>query len=156
MITFETKRCIIRKFMEKDISSFMAYRNDEKWMRFQGFKGLTAKEYEDILLKDNSLEEGIQLAITNKMTDKIIGDLYVKKTDDSFSIGYTMSPLYARQGYTYEATLGLIEWIQARGVKKIYGTVMQENHASKHLLEKLNFKFVEIDENEEEVWKYKF
>lgn len=156
MITFETKRCRIRNFMKKDISSLMTYRNDEKWMRFQGFKGLTSEEYEEILLKNSTLEEGIQLVISKKTTDKIIGDFYVKKTNDSFMIGYTISPLYARQGYTYEATIGLIEWIKSTGVKKIYGTVMKENHASKHLLEKLNFKFVEINEDDEEVWAYIF
>lgn len=156
MITFETKRCRVRKFMEKDIQSFMIYRNDEKWMKYQSFKGLTEEEYRQKLLADYCLEDGLQLAIISKTTDKIIGDFYVKKTNDSFMIGYTISPLYARQGYTYEATIGLIEWIKNTGVNKIYGTVMKENHASKHLLEKLNFKFVETNEHDEEVWAYIF
>ena len=37
----ETERCLIRRFEEMDIGDFMIYRNNEKWMQYQGFKGLT-------------------------------------------------------------------------------------------------------------------
>lgn len=36
-----TKRCKIRRFQESDIDTFMSYQNDEQWMKYQEFKGLT-------------------------------------------------------------------------------------------------------------------
>ena len=69
----------IRPFKESDIDDFMEYRNDMEWMKYQGFKVLNKEEYEDALLKDVSLEKGMQLAIINKSDDRLIGDLYVRK-----------------------------------------------------------------------------
>ena len=34
----QTKRLSIRKFVSGDIDSFMDYRNNVDWMRYQGFK----------------------------------------------------------------------------------------------------------------------
>ncbi|MCC0648018.1 hypothetical protein [Clostridioides sp. ZZV15-6598] len=61
-----TKRCKIRRFQESDIDIFMSYRNDEQWMKYQEFKGLTKNEYSKVLISKNSFEEGIQLAILEK------------------------------------------------------------------------------------------
>jgi len=69
----------IRPFKESDIDDFMEYRNDMEWMKCQGFKDLSKEEYEDSLLKEVSLEKGMQLAIINKLYDRLIGDLYVRK-----------------------------------------------------------------------------
>ncbi|MGO1043817.1 hypothetical protein ACTPEO_13855 [Clostridioides difficile] len=56
-----TKRCKIRRFQESDIDIFTSYRNDEQWMKYQEFKGLTKNEYSKVLISKNSFEEGIQL-----------------------------------------------------------------------------------------------
>lgn len=37
MMKIETKICVVRKFIEKDIEEFMLYRNNEDWMQYQGF-----------------------------------------------------------------------------------------------------------------------
>ena len=65
-IAFKSDRFNIRTFKESDINDFMEYRNNMDWMKYQGFKGLSKEEYEDVLLKDVSLEKGMQLAIINK------------------------------------------------------------------------------------------
>ena len=104
----KTKRFNIRPFKQSDIDDFMEYRNDMEWMKYQGFKGLSKEEYEDALLKDVSLEKGMQLVIINKSDDRLIGDLYVRKENETFWIGYTINPKYAKKGYAYEAINGLI------------------------------------------------
>lgn len=38
-----SSRCIIRTFHSHEIDSFMVYRNDAEWMKYQGFKGLTKR-----------------------------------------------------------------------------------------------------------------
>ena len=40
-IMIETNRCLLRCFKEKYLDSFMIYRNNEEWMKYQGFKNLS-------------------------------------------------------------------------------------------------------------------
>ena len=129
-IAFESDRFNIRPFKESDIDEFMEYRNDMEWMKYQGFKGLSKGEYEDALLKDVSMEKGMQLAIINKLDDRLIGDLYVRKENETFWIGYTINPKYTRKGYTYEAASALINWINEQGEYTIKAGVLDENLAS--------------------------
>ena len=153
MIKIETKRCIVRCFLEKDIEAFMGYRNDEVWMQHQDFKGRSKEEYEKALLKESSLEEGMQLAIVIKTNQELIGDLYLKQCEDTFWMGYTINPAYARQGYTYEATRALIEWIIGQGSRKVYAGVLPENIASIQLLKKLGFHYTETDEYGDKIYQ---
>ncbi|CDL32497.1 hypothetical protein [Enterobacter hormaechei] len=48
-------------------------------MKYQGFKGLTKRAYEAALLGVLTLDRGIQLAIINKLTEVLIGDIYLRQ-----------------------------------------------------------------------------
>jgi len=148
----ETNRCLIRRFDEKDIDEFMVYRNNDKWMQYQGFKGLTKQEYIKELLGDINFSKGVQLAIINKSTDNLIGDIYLKKADNAFWIGYTISPSSAKQGYAYETVNGIIDWIKETDSNKIYASTLPENIASMNLLKKLGFDFVGKDNEGENLF----
>ncbi len=148
----ETSRCLIRNFEEKDINEFMSYRNDEFWMRYQGFKGQTEREYKNVLLKEFELQKGAQLAIVLKDSGCLIGDIYLKQEADSLWIGYTISPSHARRGYAYEAVNGMIAWIREKGIEKILAATLPENIPSINLLKKLRFNFVGMNEHGEEVY----
>lgn len=153
MIKIDTKRCVVRQFLEKDIDAFMIYRNNETWMEHQGFKGLSKSGYKDALLdKYTSLDEGMQLAIILKVNNELIGDIYLHKCEDAFWIGYTISPTHARQGYAYEVVMGTIEWIKDQGVTTIYAGVLAENIASVQLLKKIGFNYTETDEDGEDIY----
>jgi ribosomal-protein-alanine N-acetyltransferase len=53
-------------------------------------------------------------------------------------IGYGISPTYRRQGYTFEAAQGLVNWgFQHPEVKHIIAECLPENIGSKRILEKL-------------------
>lgn len=139
MMEITTTRLFIRRFVKEDIPLLMMYRNDLIWMKYQGFKGLSQFEYEKELLYEYPLEEGIQLAIIHKQSHQLIGDLYLKKEGDVFWIGYTISPVYARQGYAYEATRALLDHLKKLGAKWIKADVDKNNVASLGLLKKLQF-----------------
>lgn len=137
----ETDRCLIRGFEAEDIDEFMLYRNDERWMRFQSFKGLTKPEYQKVLLGGTSPRLGMQLAIVGRSDGGLIGDIYLKQEADAFWVGYTVAPRYSRQGYASEALNGVIGWISRAGYGRVCAAVLPENTASVGLLKKLGFAF---------------
>ena len=146
---FETKRCYIRPFIESDLDAFITYRNNPQWMKFQYFKGLTRKEYEEILLREPSVEKGAQLAIIHKTDETLIGDVFVKKEADACWIGYTINPIFKRQGYAYETVQAMIHWIrQAYPGLTIKAGTSPENKASIQLLKKLEFTPAGMEEGE--------
>ncbi|HEI8940838.1 GNAT family N-acetyltransferase [Citrobacter freundii] len=126
----------------------MVYRNDAEWMKYQGFKGLTKEDYEAELLGVLTLTRGIQLAIVNKLTQVLIGDIYLRQQCDVFWLGYTISPSYARQGYATEAITATIDWIKENGFSLIKAGVNPENTLSIKLLIRIGFNFSGIEEGE--------
>lgn len=146
---FESERCYIRPFIESDLDAFITYRNNPEWMEFQYFKGLAREEYEEILLREPSVEKGAQLAIIHKADETLIGDVFVKKEAGACWIGYTINPVFKRQGYAYEAVQAMLHWIQQSypGLKIKAGT-SPENLASIQLLKKLQFTPAGMEEGE--------
>jgi len=108
---FKSKRCIIRTFEESDLDDFIEYRNNQEWMKYQGFKGLKKEEYRKLLFVPFNISEGGQLVIAEIETNKLIGDIYLKKDSEAIDIGYTINPKYAKQGYTTDAVCGLIDYL---------------------------------------------
>lgn len=151
----ETKRCLIRPFIEQDLDDFMAYRNNPEWMRFQSFKGLTREAYREALLPEHPIEQGRQLAIVDKTLNHLIGDLYIRLDADCYWVGYTISPTFARQGYTIETVSALIETLVKDGATCIKAGVEPANTASIALLNRLCFT-LESSSDDELVYRLDF
>lgn len=147
-ITFETERCRIRPFEENDIADFMSYRNNLDWMQYQGFKGKKYLEYKAALLMQPKFDEGVQLAVVNKQTGELIGDLYLKIEKRVCWIGYTIAPEFARQGFAFEIVTQLLQQLQRAGLTLVKAGVEQENTASIQLLKKLGFEQIGADGSE--------
>lgn len=145
----QTERCMIRRFREYDIDSFMTYRNDLEWMKYQGFKGLTWQEYKEALLGNHSLQDGVQIAIVHKESNILIGDIYLKQEGSSFWIGYTICPPRARQGYAMEVLTSVIGVLKSKGADCMKAGVESENAPSIALLKRLGFRYVETDKDEQ-------
>ena len=145
---FESERCYIRRFTDNDIDDFILYRNNPEWMRFQGFQGLSKREYEEILLEEPVIENGAQFAIISKSNHDLIGDVFIKKEEDTFWIGYTVSPSVKRQGYAYEVVTSMILWIKQQGEFTIKAGTVPENISSVRLLEKAGFLKSDEDNGE--------
>lgn len=148
---FESERCYARPFAESDLDAFVEYRNNAEWMKYQSFKGLSREEYQEILLKETTVESGAQFAVVRKADQILIGDVFIKKEEAIFWIGYTVSPSFKRQGYAYEIIRAMIQWIQQQGDYKIMAGVTPENSASVQLLKKLGFVQVN-EENGESIF----
>ncbi len=145
---FETQRCKIERFSKNDILSFMEYRNDMEWMKYQSFKGLSQTEYEKALLIQTSLNQGVQLAVKNKYTNELLGDLYLHMEDKKCTVGYTIHPKHKRKGYIVEVLVQLFDVLKTYDVNEVYAYVSKDNIASITLLQKLQFTLVETIEDE--------
>ena len=147
-IPFETERCRIRPFEERDIEAFMSYRNNLDWMQFQGFKGKKYLEYKAVLLQQPKFREGVQLAIASMQTGELLGDLYLKLEQNACWIGYTVAPQFARQGLAFEVVSQLLRQLQQAGLTLVKAGVEAQNLASIQLLKKLGFEQIGIDGDE--------
>ncbi len=137
----ETKRLIIRPFQEKDLDVFVAYRNNEDWMVYQDFKGYTKDEYAKMIIDDlPDIQKGVQLAIKNRLTDGLLGDIFLNQVDNYCWLGYTIHPKYSRKGYIYEAINGIIDWLKTKHIHLIKACTHPKNEASIQLLIKLGFQ----------------
>jgi len=138
-MTIDTARCRIRVFTKADIDSFMRYRNNERWMRYQGYKGYAREVYEHDLLSSPTMDAGMQLAIAARLTDALLGDVYLRRDGADCWLGYTLAPEYTGQGYASEAVSGILDWLTTNGYRRALAEVDPENTASVRLLERLGF-----------------
>jgi RimJ/RimL family protein N-acetyltransferase len=152
----ETERCIVRSFKEEDLDSFMSYRNNEEWMKYQSFKNLTKDQYRKSLLVPFNIEKGTQLAIADKTTDDLLGDLYIAKAEKTITIGYSSNPIYSRRGYISEVLEALLPKLKECYTDcEITAAIEKENIPSKNLLLKLGFVYDGwSDEWQEEIYVY--
>lgn len=151
-LNIKTERCVVRMFEERDIDDFMAYRNNENWMRYQGFKGLTRQEYRDALLVEYSPEKGMQLAIISDATGRLIGDMYIKRREDTFWMGCTVDPSHAHRGYAREAVAAVMDWMRQQGAGQVSAGVLPDNADSIRLLERLGLTHVSTDAHGELIY----
>ena len=147
-IPFETERCRVRPFEENDIEAFLSYRNNLNWMRYQGFKGKKYLEYKAALLQKPKFKEGVQLAVVDKQTGELIGDLYLRLEKNTGWIGYTIAPQFARQGFAFEVVTQLLLELRQAGLTKVKAGVEEQNIASIQLLKKLGFEQIGVDDSE--------
>ncbi len=153
-IEFETVRCIVRTFREDDIDTFMDYRNNDEWMKYQGFKGLSKQVYREALLCPCDITHGVQLAIINKQTDALIGDIYLKQQGNACWMGYTIHPKHVRRGYMYEVVSAAMKMMANQGIEEVKAGVLPKNHRSVELLKKLNFVLIGT-EGDEQIFRYR-
>jgi len=150
MDIIETERCRITSFKEEMLDDFMLYRNDPVLMKYQFFKGLKREEYAAVLLGKNNIEKGMQLAVTLKSNNNLIGDLFLKAENNNKTlwIGYTIIPSYQRMHYAFEAVSGILKEAKNRGYQNIMAGILPENINSSGLLNKLNFKYLKTEGGE--------
>jgi len=79
----------------------------------------------------------------------LIGDLGFKGKPDregTVEIGYSVLPVYRRQGYAFEAVQALVGWAFAQqSVKRITAACSPDNAPSVRILERLGMQCLEAD-----------
>ncbi len=147
----ETNRCRIRPFEDRDIDAFMIYRNNDEWMKYQSFKNLTRQQYASFLLGAQNMALGMQLVVADKITDKLIGDIYIKYDNETYWLGYSINPDYSGKGYMTESVKAFINWLEQTDPADIFAGVLPDNSASIRLLERLGFEYLRFDPGDGEV-----
>ena len=120
MISIDTKRLHLRNVLQNDVDVIFDYRNNEICARYQRGQ---VKDYEGIV----SLIERRRIVVMPK--------------DHTFSLGYTFSYKYHRQGYAFEALTVLTEHLHKMAPEWEFISFTEcENIASIELLKKLGYK----------------
>jgi RimJ/RimL family protein N-acetyltransferase len=144
-------RLILRRFQEKDLPAFVAYRFDPEIARYQAWSSITDDEAQAFIQTQQHAQFGVpgewfQVAIALKETetDALIGDMgvCVKAEDRACAeIGFTLSQPNQGKGFASEAVSAMLAVIfEVPGVERIEATADARNTASIALLRRIGMR----------------
>ena len=144
MYFFETKRLRLRNVIAEDVDVMFDYRNNEICSRYQRGQTKTYEGIEDLVQRRKedriSVEAPFMIAVALKDSNEMIGEIVVMPNENTFSLGYTFSYKYHRQGYAFEAVSVLIDSLHVNFAD--WGFISftdPNNQASMALLAKLGY-----------------
>lgn len=142
-------RLTLRRFQEKDLPAFVAYRFDPEVARFQSWSSITDDEAHAFIQAQQDAQFGVpgewfQVAIALKETDALIGDIGVCiKADERTcaQIGFTLSPANQGRGFASEAVrMMLVIIFEVPEVERIEAITDTRNVASIALLHRIGMR----------------
>lgn len=147
----ETKNLILRRFRESDIKRFYAYRNHPEIRRYvgEGWCDSTLEKAKGFIKEQATAEpkkpkQWFQIAIENKSTKELIGDLgiYTQKADDNqIQLFVTIAPDYQQEGFAEEAIEAALDYVfKNLDVEQVIAIIDIRNHSAVKLLENLKFE----------------
>ncbi len=144
-IRIETERLILRNVAPKDAAVVFDYRNNALCAKYQRGQ---CKAYADIceLIERRkndvvSVEAPFMIAVAQKGSDEMIGEIVVMPKAGTISIGYTFHYNYHRKGYAFEALTALLTLLhEAFPSWGFVSFTEPENIASMALLTKLGYQ----------------
>ena len=144
MTFLETNRLRLRNVAPKDAVIMYDYRNNEICARYQrgqtkdlpGIRQLVERRQHDLISSDKNF----MLAVEQKNSGKMIGEIVVMPNDGCFSIGYTFHYAHHRKGYAFEALSALTDLLHEQYPDMEFISFTEpENIASMNLLIKLGY-----------------
>lgn len=144
MYFFETKRLRLRNVIAEDVDVMFDYRNNEICSRYQRGQTKTYEGIEDLVQRRKedriSVEAPFMIAVALKDSNEMIGEIVVMPNENTFSLGYTFSYKYHRQGYAFEALSALIDSLHEKFADwEFISFTDPNNQASMALLAKLGY-----------------
>jgi RimJ/RimL family protein N-acetyltransferase len=145
MLFLETARLHLRNVKPEDGGIMYDYRNNALCAQYQrgqtkdreGIEVLIEKRKADTL----TTEENCLVAVADKNTDELLGEIVVMPNEDCFSLGYTFHYAYHRKGYAFEALSVLIGKLhQEYPSWEFISFTDPENVPSMNLLKKLGYR----------------
>lgn len=145
MIFSETERLRLRNVKPEDGAILYDYRNNDLCARYQrgqtkdrdGIEALIEKRKNDTL----SIENNCFVAVSDRKTDELVGEIVVMPNAGTISLGYTFSYKHHRKGFAFEALSVLINQLHSRYPDwDFISFTDKENVASRGLLTKLGYK----------------
>ena len=149
-IYIETKRLILREFVEEDINELHNICSQTyilKWMpdwertieERMGWLAWIQENY----TKATKTKARVMLAVTTKNDEKLIGMTGIgnkDEVDDEIELAYFISEQYSGKGYISEAAKAMVDWtFDILEPDYLMAIVERENIASKRVLEKCGF-----------------
>lgn len=148
-LPIECARVRLRRFDERDLEAFVAYRATESIYRYQTWPRPYTREHAQALIAEMrdgaTLRFGawLQVAIAERETDALIGDIGTLTSATSpwvYELGFTIAPSHQRSGYASEAVCEWLIALREQGHAHACVAVTDaRNLASKALLERLGF-----------------
>jgi RimJ/RimL family protein N-acetyltransferase len=145
----ETERLILRDFVEDDWQRILEYQSDPLYLRYNEWEERTPEAVQEFVswFTDHQIQTPrtkFQLAVVLKSEKRLIGNCGVRmdKIDDvEANIGYELDPKYWNHGYAAEASHAVVDFgFSHFGVHRIWASLVADNAASAHVLEKLGMK----------------
>jgi|GEM_PF-42817 len=141
----ESARLVLRRLRASDLAAFQAYRRDEAVGRYQGWSTQTDRQALAFIdaMRDVPLfprGDWAQLAIADRATDELVGDLGVRVSadGDEAEVGFTIAPRFQGRGLGTEAVREAASLIFERSsAVRIIGITDARNEASVRLLERV-------------------
>lgn len=146
----ETKRLILRPFLESDAADVFQYLSKPAVNCFAAMKLHSLEEAKEEM-KRRVGETEYYFAIVLKDSNKVIGeiDAYPEHGEphdtssplDTFSPCWMLSDSYQGKGYAYEAAHAFFNYLfHEKGARRIYAYTEDYNLSSQHLCEKLGMR----------------
>jgi ribosomal-protein-alanine N-acetyltransferase len=148
-MVLETKRLGLREFVESDWKTVLDYQNDPRYLRFYPWQRRTEAEVrafvQNFIEWQNYLQRyKFQWALILKDSGQLIGNIGIRKensSDHQAEIGYEINPKFWGQGYASEAALAVRNFgFQKLGLHRIWAHCLEENSASRRVLEKIGMR----------------
>ena len=145
MVFLATDRLVLRNVNIADADIMFDYRNNELCARFQrgqtkdleGIRSLIERRKSDVM----SIEAPFFIAVVQKDSDEMVGEIVVMPNEGTISLGYTFSYKHHRKGYAYEALYALINLLHEKYPECDFICFTDPaNDPSMNLLKKLGYK----------------
>ena len=139
----ETKRLIIRSFIENDWADLFEYLSLKQIYTYEPGKPITIDESKQIA-KDRSKGDDFY-AVVLKENMKMIGHFFLQKMQPehfmTWELGFIFNPIYHNQGYASESAIILVHYaFRVIKAHRIIANCSPENIASWKLLEKIGMR----------------
>lgn len=152
----ETERLILRNLDHNDVKGMFELNSNLEVQRFVGnqpIKNLTEAQENIEFIQAQYLKNGVgRLAVIDKQTAEFLGWGGLKLITEEmngqhnfYELGYRLLPKYWGKGFATEVANASIKYgFEELKLDTIYAIADVENHASRNVLEKVGFKFIEI------------
>ncbi|OFZ49611.1 MAG: hypothetical protein A2381_04065 [Bdellovibrionales bacterium RIFOXYB1_FULL_37_110] len=152
LLNLETPQLLLRPFTLNDTSIIFSLSQEtgmKQWIPDQVYQDL--QQTTDILKylisqyhkRPNPAVAPIVFAIVLKKSNLVIGHVGLSPYKDSIEIGYAIGEKHCGKGYASQAVLAYSNWaLDELEISKIWGIVVSQNQASRRVLEKVGFIFL--------------
>eukprot|EP01134_Creolimax_fragrantissima_P002077 CFRG2077T1 len=138
-------------------NQFIIYRQDEAVAKYQGWSLLTRDEAMNFICENANIDvlkpdSWMQIAIAQRDTDELIGDIGLHLLEDptAIEIGFSITRSAQGKGYGFEAVDGLLKMLFSKyAIVRVQSTTDIRNLPSSKLLLKLGMKIIKTHEEVE-------